>query len=150
MSLSVDTSQAHWGLAGFCFGVCALLAAAVLTSGMLVPEPEQSIGTTIGEIARDIRQAATGASTGSAPISERSGFDAMGVLFIVTPILAAFAAVLGGISLFRHEPPALSKLAMTMGVGAFIMQYVFWLAVLICGTVLLVSIMSNMGGIFGD
>ena len=150
MSISSEAPQAHWGLIGFCFGACALLAAVMLTSGMMAPEPEQSIGTTIGEIARDIRQAATGGSKSVAPVAEPSGFDGLGLLMIVTPILAGVATVLGGISLYRHEPKTLSKMAIAMGLSAVAMQFAFWLAVLICGTVLLVSIMSNMGGILGE
>jgi hypothetical protein len=120
----------------------------MLTSGMMAPEPDQSIGTPLGEIARDIRLAATGVSKDAAPAAEPSGMDVLGLLVVVTPILDATATVLGGISLFRLEPTALPRFAIAMGLGAFVMQYAFWLAALICGTMLLVSIISNMGDIF--
>lgn len=107
MSVAKEGHQAHWGPAGFCFGVSALIAAVMLTSGMMAPEPDQSIGTTLGEIARDIRLAATGVSKDAAPVAEPSGMDVIGLLVVVTPILAAIATVLGGISLFRLEPTAL-------------------------------------------
>ncbi len=148
MSITKEMPRAHWGLVAFCFGVFALLSAAILTSGLMTPEPEMSIGTTIGEIAMDIRNAATGNATKAMTPQDTS--DTIWFLMIVTPILAALAAVIGGISLFRHEPAALSKMAIAMGIGAFVMQYAFWLALLICGTVLLISIVSNMGGIFGE
>lgn len=150
MSVLEDTPRAHWGLAGFCFGVCALLAAVMMTSGLLAPspDPDQSIGTVIGEIARDIRLAATGGVKDVAPAPEPA-FDMLAMLSIVTPVLAVLAAVLGGISLFRHEGTALPKLAIGFGVGAVVMQFAFWLALLICGTVMIVSIVSNMDGILG-
>jgi hypothetical protein len=152
MSLAEHAPRASWGLIGFCFGVFALLAAAMLTSGLMspAPEPEQSIGTAIGEIARDIRAAATGVTTHVPDAPRAESFDMIPVLLIVTPILAAIAALLGGISLFRHEPATLPKMAIAMGVGAIVMQYAFWLALVICATLLLISIVSNMDGIFGS
>ena len=152
MSIAIHTPRASWGLIGFCFGVLALLAATMMVSDLMAPPPEaeKSIGTAIGEIARDIRAAATGSPTPVAEAPPADAFDLHAVLFIVTPILGGLAALLGGISLFRHEPRTLSKMAIAMGVGAFVMQYVLWLALLICGTVLMVSVVSNMDGILGE
>ena len=150
MTFSEDMQTARWGLVGFFCGVVALMTAVMMTSGFMAPEPEQSIGTTLGEIARDIRLAATGATADARPVSSFAGFDLMAVAAILTPVFAAAAAVLGGISLYRHEPTALPKLAIGLGVGAFVMQFAFWLALLICGTVLLISIVSNKDGILGD
>jgi len=151
MSIAEQVPRASWGFIGFCFGALALLAAVMMTSGMMAPtpEPQQSIGTTIGEIARDIRAAATGSPTHVADAPKIETFDLIGVLLIVTPILGGIATVLGGISLFRHEPTTLPKMAIAMGIGAIVMQYALWLALLVCGTVLLVSIISNMDGILG-
>ena len=150
MSILDERMHAPWGLSAFYFGVAALLAAALVMSGFLVPETDKSIGTTLGEIARDMRDAALGASTEGAQSQAPSTFDVQWLLTIATPILAATATGLGGMSLYRHEPATLSKLAIAFGVSAFLMQFVFWLAVMVCGTVLLISIISNMDGIFGD
>jgi hypothetical protein len=38
-------------------------------------------------------------------------------------------------------------MAVGFGVSAFVAQYVFWLAILICGTVLLISIIANLDSI---
>lgn len=149
MSILNEKMHAHWGLPAFFAGVAALVASALFVSGLMMPEPEQSVGTMIGEIARDIRNAATGKAE-SAPAAEASrGFDIEAILMIVTPVLAGLATVLGGISLYRHEPPLLSKIAIALGVSAIVMQFVFWLALLICGVVLLSMILSNMDGILG-
>lgn len=152
MSLTAGAPRANYGLLGFFFGVGALLAAVMLTSGVFIPEPQQSVGTSIGEIARDIRAAATGvfSETVEAPVAapEPAPFDPTMLLSIITPVLAAIAVVLGGISLFRHEPTSLPKLAIGFGVGSVVMQFVFWLALVICGTMILTAILSNMDGIF--
>lgn len=95
--------RAHWGLIGFGVGAIALLAAAVMTSGVMShdPETEKSIGTLMGEIARDMRAAATGAEPPVAPSAPatRSLFDVGGVLWYVVPVFGMLAAFLGGISL---------------------------------------------------
>lgn len=145
--------RAHWALIGFGVGAIALMAAAVMTSGVMShdPETEKSIGTLMGEIARDMRAAATGAEPPVAPSAPatRSLFDVGGVLWYVVPVFGMLAAFLGGISLYKHEPAGLAKLAIGMGIGAVIMQYAFWIALLICGTMLLVAIVGNIGDIIG-
>lgn len=149
MSVLEDTKQAHWGLSAFFFGVLALIAAVLLMSGFMMPEPEQSVGTTIGEIARDIRNAALGNPTEAAQADASSRFDVQALLSVVTPVLAGIATVLGGISMYRREHASLSKMAIAFGLSAIVMQYVFWLAVLVCGVFLLATIVSNMDGILG-
>jgi hypothetical protein len=56
--------------------------------------------------------------------------------------------MLGDVGLYRNEPHRLSYLAVGIGLSAFVMQYVFWLAILICGIALLISIVENLGSIF--
>ena len=70
--------------------------------------------------------------------------------FITTAALctAAIAVALGGIGLYRNEPHRLSYMAVGVGVSAFFLQYVFWLAILICGVALLISIVGNLDSIF--
>lgn len=35
-----------------------------------------------------------------------------------------------------------------LGLGAVVMQYAFWLALLICGTLIITATLSNIGDIF--
>jgi len=42
----------------------------------------------------------------------------------------------------------LPKYAIGLGLGAVLMQYVFWMALLICGTMILISILKNLDSIF--
>lgn len=152
MSLAPDAPRANFGLVAFFFGAGALLAATLLTSGVFMPEPEQSVGASIGEIARDIKDAAAGVFSDAASTSvatpDPAPFDPTALLSIIAPVLAAVAVVLGGISLFRHEPTSLPKYAIGLGLGAVLMQYVFWMALLICGTMILISILKNLDSIF--
>ena len=67
---------------------------------------------------------------------------------IVALCAAGLAVMLGDVGLYRNEPHRLSYLAVGIGLSAFVMQYVFWLAILICGIALLISIVENLGSIF--
>jgi hypothetical protein len=61
--------------------------------------------------------------------------------------VAGLAVMLGGIGLFRNEPHRLSYLAVGVGLSAIVMQYVLWLAIIMCAVVLLVSIIGNLDSI---
>jgi hypothetical protein len=154
MSLVAQSPRANFGLLGLFFGIAAVFAAALLTSGAMIPEPQQSLGTSIGEIARDIKTAATGVFTdgaGTTPIApDPAPFDPTLLLSILTALLGSVAVAMGGISLFRHEPTSLAKLAIGLGLGAVVMQYAFWLALLICGTLIITATLSNIGDIFDN
>lgn len=62
--------------------------------------------------------------------------------------MASIAVVLGGIGLYRHEQHRLPYLAIGIGLSSIVMQFVFWLALIICSVVLLTTITKNLGGIF--
>ncbi|MBK0399182.1 hypothetical protein H0I76_08275 [Limibaculum sp. M0105] len=51
--------------------------------------------------------------------------------------------------MFRREAPTLPALAIELGCSAFVMQYVFWRALVICGIYLLVAIVNNLDSILG-
>lgn len=138
---------AKFGLTGFLLGIASLVVLVIQLSAFFEPQ-EKSAGTTIGEIAAEIRLSATRALSGEpapAPIPPRQNYS----LFITIGALclAGVAVVLGGIGLYRNEPHRLSYLAVGVGTSALVMHFVFWLAVLICGVALLISIIGNIDGI---
>lgn len=141
-----------WGLAAFLFGVLALVVVTLPISGTFV-EPEKSTAASIGEFAAEIRQSAQRALSNDpapAPAPPPSAWDIHMTFLIAVPVLAALATILGAIGLFRREIPTLSSIAIAMGCGAFLMQYVFWLALLIGGFFVLVAMLKNLDGIIGD
>jgi hypothetical protein len=138
-------------LAAFFFGVIALVVVTLHISGIFV-EPEKSAATLIGEMAAEIRDSAKRAlSNDPSPSPEPSSraWDTDGIFQIAVPLLAGVAAVLGAIGLFRREAATLPAIAIAMGVTSFVMQYVFWLALVIGGICLLVAIVNNIDGILG-
>lgn len=151
MSTAIVEHRPVWGLAAFFVGVLALVAVTLHISGTFV-EPEKSAATTIGEIAAEIRDSAKRALSNDpapAPAPPERVWDVDRFLQLAIPLLAAVAAVLGAIGLFRRETPTLPAIGITLGVGAFVMQFVFWLALVIGGICILVAIINNMDGILG-
>jgi hypothetical protein len=140
-----------WGLAAFLVAAVALVAVTLHVSGTFAA-PQKSAATTIGEIAAEIRDSAWRALTHEpAPAREPApaAWTAERALTFAVPIFAGMASILGAIGLFRREAPTLPAIAIGMGCCAFVMQYVFWLALVIGGFCLLVAIVNNIGDILG-
>ena len=130
-------------------GIASLVVILIQISAFFEPQ-EKSSGNVIGEIAAEIKQSALRALSGEpAPKPTPPPRDYSQFITIAALCVAGIAVVLGGIGLFRNEPRRLSYMAVGIGVSAFIMQYVFWLAILICGVALLISIIGNLDSIFG-
>ena len=138
-----------FGLIGFALGVVSLLVIMIQLSAFFEPAaPSPSAGQVIGEIAADIKQSAARALSGEpAPPPPETAPDYGRYVVMAAMVIAAIAVVLGGIGLYRGEPHRLSYMAVGFGLSAFVMQYVMWLAILICGVILLMSIIANLGQI---
>ncbi len=148
MQQTTEVQPAKFGLLGFMLGVVSLVVILIQLSVFFEPQ-EKSAGVTIGEIAAEIKQSAARALSGEpAPAPEPLPQDNTRVITIAALCAAAIGVVLGGIGLYRNEPHRLSYMAVGLGIAAFVMQYVFWLAVLICGVALIISIIDNLGDIF--
>ena len=148
MQEAIKVQPAKFGLMGFMLGIISILVILIQLSVFFEPQ-EKSAGQTIGEIAAEIKLSAARALSGEpAPAPEPLFKDYTRVITIAALCAGGIAVVLGGIGLYRNEPHRLSYMAVGFGVSAFIMQYLFWLAVLICGILLLISIMENIGDIF--
>jgi hypothetical protein len=147
MQQIIDVPPAKFGMMGFILGVVSIVVILIQLSAFFEPQ-EKSAGTVIGEIAADIKQSAARALSGEpapepAPVSQ----DYTRVITIAALCAAGVAVVLGGIGLYRNEPHWLSYLAVGFGVSAFVMQFVFWLAIIICGIALLISVIGNLDSI---
>ena len=148
MEHAINERPAKFGLAGFMLGVASLVVLLIQLSAFFEPQ-EKSSGTVIGEIAADIKQSAVRLMAGE-PAPEPTPLPQNYTTFITGTALclAGIAIMLGGMGLYKNEPHRLSYMAVGIGISAFVMQYVFWLAILICGVALLVSIIGNLDSIF--
>lgn len=149
MEQTIEERPAKFGLVGFMLGIASLVVILIQLSAFFEPQ-EQSSGIIIGEIAADIKQSAARALAGEpAPELTPPPLDYSQFITIAALCLAGVAIMLGGFGLYRKEPHRLSYMAVGIGVSAFVVQYVFWLAILICGVALLISIIGNLDSIFG-
>ena len=147
MEHSIQTRQANFGLVGFLLGVASCVFILIQLPAFFEPS-EKTSGSVIGEIAADIKLSAARALTGEpAPAPTPAPQDYGQVLTIAALCVAAVAVMLGGIGLYRNEPHRLPYLAVGIGISAIVMQFVFWLAILICGVALLISIIGNLDSI---
>lgn len=147
MGQTIEERPAKYGLVGFMLGIASLVVILIQLSAFFEPQ-EKSNGSIIGEIAADIKQSAARALAGEpAPEPTPPPRDYSHFITISALCVAGIAVALGGIGLYRKEPHRLSYMAVGIGVSAFVMQYVFWLAIIICGVVLLISIIGNLDSI---
>ena len=144
---SVDQRDANFGLTGFILGVVSLLVIFVQMSAVFEPA-EQSTGTMIGEMAAEIKQSAARVLAGEpAPAPEPPAQDYSQIITIAALCVAGAAIIAGGMALYRKEPHRLPYLAIGFGISSFMFLFVFWLAILICGAAILVSMMENLDSI---
>ncbi len=144
---SIEQRQANFGLIGFILGIVSLLVIFAQLSAFFEPA-EQSTGTMIGEMAAEIKQSAARVLAGEpAPAPEPPAQDYSQIITIAALCAAAAAIVVGGIALYRNEPHRLPYMAIGFGVSSYMFLFVFWLAVLICGAAILISMMENLDNI---
>lgn len=148
MEQTIKKPPAKFGLVGFLLGIVSLVVILIQLSAFFEPQ-EKSNGSVIGEIAAEIKQSAARVMAGE-PTPERTPppHDYRQFITIAALSVAGIAVMLGGIGLYRKEPHQLSYMAVGIGVSAFVMHYVFWMAILICGMALLISIIGNLDSIF--
>jgi len=146
---SIDHRASNLGLLGFILGVASLLVIFVQLSAVFEPE-EQSTATVIGEMAAEIKQSAARVLSGEpAPAPEPPAQDYSQIITIAALCVAGAAIIVGGIALYRKEPHRLPYMAIGFGVSSFMFLFVFWLAILICGVAILVSMLENLESIVG-
>lgn len=144
---------ASWGLWAIICGAVAIALVFVqiqLLSGTSEAVP---IGQQIGEIAGDIKRSAWRSFLGLAPpepepvpISRREQvFD---VIYTAIPVIGCLAIVLAAVSLLKRENWRLGFYGVALGGGAILFQYLWWMAILILGFILLIKIVENIGDIF--
>lgn len=155
-----DTTQSqppsvlsNWGLWSIVCGAVAMVLVFVQIQLLSGTSDSVPIGQQIGEIAGDIKRSAWRSFLGLAPpepepvvISRKEQiFD---VIFTATPVIGGLAVILAAVSLVMRENWRLGFYGVALGGGAILFQYLWWMAIIILGFLLLIKIVENIGDIF--
>jgi hypothetical protein len=138
------------------FGLWAVLAGALGLLAVFVHivypslQPAPSVGSQIGEIAGDIGRSAWYSFRGlEDPVAVEEAPAYWMSLAIVGPALGAVALILSLISRLRGENWHYPAYGAGLGIAAVTLQFIWLVAALIAGVLLLVAIIENFGDIFG-
>ncbi|MEO1159757.1 MAG: hypothetical protein AAFW74_04760 [Pseudomonadota bacterium] len=137
-----------WGFWAVLTGALALILVFVQMVGPTL-EPAPSVGSQIGEIAGDIKRSAWRSFFGlPAEVPAEVSPSLWSYMVFAAPILGVIAVVLSLISGVLRENWRYPVYATGLGVTAIVFHYVWWLALLAAGVILLVVIIENIGDIF--
>ncbi len=126
--------------------IAIILVVAHISFGPFAPQKPAEV--TIAETAVKIKDAAKRAISGEAAPAEqkppRSKWNADRIVDIAVLALAAAAILLAIIALFRNEERTPAFFGFSLGVGVLLMSWLQWIALLICGAIILAAIISNL------
>lgn len=139
----------HWGLWAIIFGAVSM-GLVFVQIAIVMNQETASIGEQIGQIAGDIKRSAWQSLRGIAPEPEPVPYSqrVFEVLFVATPFIAGTGMILAAVSLLKKEDWHFGFYGMSFGIGAIVFQFVWWMAILILGMLLLTKIVENIGDIF--
>lgn len=138
----------NWGLWAVLIGAVALGLVFVQIGGpMLSPKP--SAAMQVGEIAGEIKRSAWRSFLGlPKPAPKMEPVAITHYLAVAAPLLGIVAVVLSLISGVLRENWRYAAYGASLGATAIVFQYFWWVALLIAGVVLLVTIIGNIADIF--
>ncbi len=141
-----DLRNHKWGLASMALGAIALVVTCiVIFAGPFAPQ--QSVGTSIGQIIGEISLSAMNTVRGEAlPPPETAPWNIDRVLMITGPILAVLAFLTATVSAFKHDPWRLPTYGTVLAASAIVMQFLWWVVLIVAGVMLLISILENGPG----
>ena len=138
-----------WGFWGVIAGGLAVMLVFLQMVGPTL-EPQPSVGNQIGEIAGDIARSAWQSFRGEyVPEPEPAGGQTWVILGLAAPILGVVAIVVSMISAIRRENWHYPVYGAGLGAAAIVFYFVWWVAMLFAGVLLMVAILENLGDIFG-
>ncbi|GFE65228.1 hypothetical protein [Litoreibacter roseus] len=138
----------RWGFWAVLFGAVALVLVFAQLIGPAL-ETQQSVGTQIGQIAGEIKRSAWQTLLGwPKPEPEVVAPPIWFYAAMVAPVLGVIAVVLSLISVMRRENWRYAAYGTSLGAAAITFQFVWMIAILIVGVLLLIAIIENIGDIF--
>ncbi len=112
-------------------------------------EPTPSVGEQVGEIAGEMKRAAWRTFLGlPKPEPEVQTVPFRHYLAMAAPVFGVLAVVLAVISAVKRENWRFATYAVSLGAGAMVFQFLWWVALLVMGVIMLVAIIENLGEFF--
>lgn len=119
-------------------------------AGPFTPQPD--VGTSIGEIAGNMKAAALRAVQGlpqpEATIVEPT-WDTDRIMMASAPVTGVLGVVMAIIAYIRREPARAATCGLAISVGAILVQVILISVLIIAGAIILVGIMQNLDSIVG-
>jgi hypothetical protein len=149
--MDIDFKNARFSYAAIGLGGIGLfIALLVVYAGPFAPQ--QDVGTAIGEIAGNMRAAAWRAFLGleqpETTIVQRD-WDIDRILMTAAPAAGVLGVIMAIIAYIRREPRRVASYGMALSVCAIFVQVLLIILMIVAGVLLLISIIENMGSIFG-
>ncbi|MEO0918134.1 MAG: hypothetical protein AAFY31_14285 [Pseudomonadota bacterium] len=139
-----------WGLWAVTLGALSLVLV-LMHIGLPMSEPAPPVGTQIGEIAGDMARASWRSFFGLEPevqVVEPQPVPFSVYLGYVGAALGVVAVVLAMISGIMRENWHYAVYGTGLGASAVFFYFFWWIAVLICGVLMLIAIIENLGSFF--
>ena len=138
-----------------CWGFWALMAgglAVILVFAQIIGpsfEPKATVGSQIGEIAGEIKRSAWSSLLGLPKAEPEVVATPIWYYFaLAAPVLGVCAIILSVISAILKENWRFATYGTALGVAAVVFQLFWWVALVVAGMILLVSIIENLDSIF--
>ena len=135
-----------WGAASVLIGGIALIVSSlVIFAGPFAPQ--QSVGTSIGQIIGEISLSAMNTVRGAAaPDPVATAWDIDRILMITGPVLAVLGFFTAVIAYFRDPKSRLPTYGTALGAAAITLQFFWMLALIIIGGMILIAIITEGPG----
>lgn len=144
-----------WGFWALLAGAVALVLVFAQIGLPMTVEQKTSVATQIGEMAGEMKRAAWRSFLGMerevAPVDAQPVPFALWIhpyIVLVAPVFGAASIVLAAIAASLHEDKRMPAYGATLGAAAIAFQFLWWVAALIAGIVLLIAIIRNLGSFF--
>jgi hypothetical protein len=149
--MDIDVRTVGFSVAAIGLGAAGLfIALLVMYAGPFAPQ--QDIGTTIGEIAGNIRASAwrsfLGLQQPESTVLQRT-WNIDRILMAAAPSAGVLGVLMSIVAYIRREPRRVASYGMALSVCAIFVQVLFVILMIVAGVMLLVSILENMDSIFG-
>ncbi|MHA7871156.1 MAG: hypothetical protein ACX939_02280 [Hyphococcus sp.] len=136
-----------FGVAAMAVAALALLVAVVhMSAGPFAPQ--QPVEQTIVDTALKIKEAAQRAAAGEpAPPPQRAAMDIDQIITLGYLALAGVAMGIALIGLFKDSKHTPAYFGFTLGGAVILITWLQWIAILVCGAVILAAIIYSFGDI---